>query len=237
MRIIVLSILVLILLSGCVTISKEYISEVPVEKQIEVPVKEIVTKVKYEQDNLFAQKPGTVEVALVKTQEFSTNADLIINNIYQYLTTIPDLNRKYIIYDEKTLKQLFSLNDFTIEDDADINVLKENHIDYVIYISDIGVLGNQFKLHILDLVNESEKKSIQFKNSFESNYLNDLKFFFLQQEVPVYYDEEITTGTTYKTVTELVERKITHDYKAMPWGGRILLAAGIIGVVYILANQ
>ncbi len=237
MRVSAFLLCILFFVTGCVTVSKEYISKVPVEKQVEVPIVETVTKVKYEQQNLFGQKPGTVEIALVKTKEFSTNTDAIVSQIFDHLTTVPDLNDKFVIYDSNTLKQLLNLNSIDVTIENDLKVLKKNQMDYVMYISDIGPLGDRFTLNIVDLLHNESAASIKFRNSYDSSFLNDLRFFFLQQEIPVYYEEEVVTGTTYKTVTELVERTITHDYKTMPWGGRILLTASIVGILYVLSTQ
>ncbi|MDP8232480.1 MAG: hypothetical protein P9L91_07435, partial [Candidatus Zophobacter franzmannii] len=92
-------------------------------------------------------------------------------------------------------------------------------------------------LNIIELSKIDIHQKIEFRNSYESTFLNDLKFFLLQQEVPVYYDKEIVTGTTYKTEIEIEQRTITHDFKALPWGGRILLLLGIAGIIFVFTQQ
>lgn len=234
---IVVVLLVFVLLTGCVTITKEYISEVPVEKQIEIPLKETVTMVKYEQANVFAQQPGIVEIALINSPTPSTIAESIITNIHKYITTIPDLNSKFAIYDEATLKTLLNLETIQVTSESDLQTLKKNDVDFVLYISDTSALGDKFILNIIELSQIDIHQKIEFRNSYESTFLNDLKFFLLQQEVPVYYDKEIVTGTTYKTEIEMEQRTITHDFKALPWGGRILLLLGIAGIIFVFTQQ
>jgi hypothetical protein len=225
------------ILTGCVTITKDYISEVPVERQVEVPIKENVVKVKYSQENVFAQQPEQIEVALLRVQVANSTAETILESIYKYVTTIPDLSSKYLIYDETTLKMLFNMNSIDLDIASDIDILKRNNVDYILYISEINTLGSRFVLNIMDLNNSESLTSIEFKNSYESTFLNDLKYFLLQQEIPVYYEEEIVTGYTYKTETVMEERTVTHDFKTIPWGGRILLALGVLGIVYIFSQS
>ncbi|MBN2830313.1 MAG: hypothetical protein JXR56_08335 [Candidatus Cloacimonetes bacterium] len=235
-RVLILSILALVL-NGCVTITKEYISEVPVDRQVEVPIKETVVKVKYKQENVFAQQNDVVEVALLRIQLANSTAETILSSIYRYVTTIPDLNSKYIIYDESTLKTLFGMNEIDLNSASDIAKLAHNNIDYILYVSDINTLGTKFNLNIIDLEDVDRKSVIEFKNSYNSTFLNDLKYFLLQQEIPIYYEEEIITGYTYKNETVMEPRTITHDFKTIPWGGRILLALSVIGVIYILGQS